>query len=434
MDPVLEKTLQLGCLIRDTTEAEAWRNAWASLVDLRTTISDPNELLTGEIPAVAIVAIRRMDDAAKARPLMFPLLVSQLPPALAPPEIPQALAQYPEARLAFDRLATAMSVAWLTVVFLRRIGAGYPFHDLVYTLPSSPWVRLSNVCDLPLEVSDSLISPDITDAHDLGFERLIPSRWAQIAAALNELVAAIRTDPAYLGLNEAHRAVARRQNLVQELRNARTQFEREYEAIKASGVMREELAFEAERLAQKVYLKRGARIQQYADACHQFNNLIERIYWILSQIAMYEVISCINSRDQRQIQQVSLCGGSPPLLTAVAPTRCRTLEVGQLLHLTLPEAGNLFDGLYQVENLCSKYHVSSGGYVFFRARRLWTCRVGDVTHATQSFSNRAFIPSEDRRVFDGWQIRIGDPDQGGIILEAENLPALEFSANMYLDA
>ena len=222
--------------------------------------------------------------------------------------------------------------------------------------------------ELPWNMGGFLLPKDATDARLIGLNRFMPSMAQQSAASLNHLVTTIKAHDVWLRLKESYQEIERRPNLDKKLRRIRVRFGRGMEKQIRSKPSRSAWHLEAEKLAQRLYSKGGARIRSYMESFLEYERLIERIYWLLSQLVMHECISCITSAVPQQLQQVSLGCGKRRRLTALSETSVKTLEVGQLVHISLIETGHLMDGLYQVEQWHAKHQVGIAARILFRAR------------------------------------------------------------------
>lgn len=345
MDAVLAEALQVAYLVRDSEEGKAWREAWNSLNDLLNPPSimpSPGE----EIPLTELVGALRRSEVAEVRPLLFPLIVGKFSPHLNAAQVRNGLKEHSEALKAYQQLVSCMGLTSLLIAFLRSVGPGYPHEHLAHTLPEVPWRHLSNLQELPWNMGGFLLPMDATDARLIGLKRFVPSLAQQLAASLNLLGATIKTHDVWLQLKESYRQIAGRPNLDKKLRRIRVRFGRGMEKLSHSKPSKSAWHLEAEKLAQRLYSKGGARIRSYMESFLEYERLIERIYWLLSQLLMHECISCITSAVPQQLQQVSLGYGKRRRLTALSETSVKTLEVGQLVHISLIETGHLMDGLY----------------------------------------------------------------------------------------
>jgi len=79
MDAVLDQSLKLACLIRDSAEANTWRQAWNSFLNIPLNTPNIMELPLQQIPFAEHAKHLRQSEQAQARPLVFPLLLAQFP-------------------------------------------------------------------------------------------------------------------------------------------------------------------------------------------------------------------------------------------------------------------------------------------------------------------------------------------------------------------
>ena len=433
MDTVLRSTLGLACQIRDSAEAKAWREAWNVLSSAEFRAWESFRKPTVEIPLTEYIRLVRSTDAAKSRPLMLPLLLSRFSPNLDAARFQTELGERPELQEAFQQMLKCFGLISLIVAFLRRAGPGYPHRDLIYTLPKTPWLELSSMKEVPWNLGEFLPPNGTTDAEIIGLHRVIPTASSSVADRLNDLLESIKNTRIWLELGQTFAAINQRRNLTTELGRARIQFEREMAQISRLSIPKAVWQAKVEDLAQRVYARRGTRIKAYVESFLEYERLIEGIYWILSQLAVYKLISCLISSDDRQLQQIGFGNGKPPLLTALAPTLARTLQVGQLVHITLPETEHELDGLYQVEQLFEKYQLETGSRVLLRSRCLWYCDLPSILEQTRQFSEKTFIPSECIDIGDSTRIDISGPN--GKVTSwriRDSLLSVELPGSMYL--
>ena len=156
MDEVLKQTIKVVCIVRDSVEATSWRHAWQLLDE---TSIDMSGLITApvdQIPVAAYIRGIRTSDQAKSRPTMFPLLVVKPPYIRSIDQIREGLREYPEVWNAFEGLRNCMRFIALLVEYLRVIAPGYPFEDLIFTMPGTPWRELNSSSELPWGLGETL--------------------------------------------------------------------------------------------------------------------------------------------------------------------------------------------------------------------------------------------------------------------------------------
>lgn len=411
MDTVLEQALEIAYLIRDSEEAILWRKAWNSLLHIESRARNIQEVSLEAIPLVERIKHLRISDLGISRPLMFPLLVAYFPLEVNIAQSYEELKSYPEVLEAYRSLVGSLGLVCSLVTFLRSIGSGYPHASLIYTVPGTPWARLSNMKELPWNLGELFDPMGATDARYIGLHRFIPSVSHEVAAGLNDLVTAIKSDNAWRELERSYAAVRQRGNLWKELGQARVQFQRSLDRINQTRMPKVLWEAKVEEEAKKTYSKRGPRIQTYVQSFLDYEWLIERLYWIASQVVMYENISRLTSSEPHQLQQVNISYGQNALLTALAPTLARTLQIGQLVHLQLTETGGTADGIYQVDKWVQRYEVSKGECILFRARSLWYWPLDELLIATKESINRVFVPSEEKDVLGDTWVTIGSADE-----------------------
>jgi len=287
--------------------------------------------------------------------------------------------------------------------------------------------------ELPWNMGGFLLPKDATDARLIGLNRFMPSMAQQLAASLNHLVTTIKAHDVWLRLKESYQEIERRPNLDKKLRRIMVRFGREMEKLSRPKLSKSAWHLEADKLAQRLYSRGGARIRSYMESFLEYERLIERIYWLLSQLVMHECISCITSAMPQQLQQVSLGYGKRRRLTALSETSVKTLEVGQLVHISLAETGHLMDGLYQVEQWYAKHQAGIGARILFRARCLWYCELEDLKRTIGEYADQTFLTSEGKRTLGEWQVIIGpQSDTPKALNVGADIPELELTKTMYL--
>lgn len=431
MDAILAQVLELACLLRNSEEARIWRNSWGALLKTKPGTPNSAEMLLDNVPIIELIGQIRLSDAAQCRPLLFPLVVSKFAPHLRGKDFQSGLENHPKILNAYRELLNCFRFTSLLISSLRSIGPGYPHPNLVYTLPSSPWLELTNRNELPWQLGEVVRGTRTQSAKSL--DRFMPSISQPLAIAIDTLLQTIIDSDTWRQMEKSYRVIQSHKNLIDELGRARTQFEKGLGTLRQSNFPQSLWQDKVEELVSEIYSKRGPRIKAYVDSFLAFEQLIERIYWLVSHIVIFESISTLTTADSRQLQQVSLGCGQNALITALAPTFAETLAIGQLVHLSLVESDHHLDGLYQVENLVQRYEVSSGAHILFRARCLWYCQLADVLQLTCSFGPSVFVPSETMNILEGIMLNITDPD-GDVVasLRPDELISFELSRTMYL--
>lgn len=434
MNAVLDQTLRLACLIRDSDEARAWRVAWNSLQHIQFRTAKLPDTSLEQVPFDEYVGHLCLTDQARSRPLLFPLLLLQYSPHLDPARLQSELQNYPQTLSAYRTLTNGLGLIGQLVTFLRGIGPGYPHEDLIYTLPTTPWAQLSIVKELPWQLGESLIQQKSTgNANQLGLHRFVPSVAAEVAIRSNDLVKAIRSDDAWRQLDSAYDVVSQRKHLVKELREAKSRFKNDCSKIGQVNVPRSLRFTRIEDIARKVYSHRAGQVQAYVQGFLQYEELIERIYWLISQVVMYERISCLASTIPEHIQQISLSRSRKGVLTALSATGARTLQVGQIIYIELPETDHVLDGLYQIEQWVEKYQVDAGFRILFRARCLWNCRVEELAETSKTCVQSTFIPTEAADPLASLHMSISNPDGTATTFAVKDrITALEIPKAMHL--
>lgn len=424
MDTVLEETVRLACLIRNSAEAEIWRKAWGDLPNVYSpapVVSSPEDM-----PFNEYVHHVRLMDQAEARPLLFPFILAQLHPG-NDVDFRVQLGQYPKIRNAMNDLAGGFILARIIITFLRSVGTGFPHESLVYTIPDQVWMKVTSDRELPWCLGDTLNLAQ--DTHRLGLERLIPSVRDEVADSLTKLVAAIRQDPSWHNLDRAYKTVIQNKNLLTELRSAIEQFRKllsvALEKSRPAPISPDKLLS----IVDQIYRKKGDKIKNYHNSFIEFENLIERIYWIVSHIIMCKSVTYLSSADTEVIQQVNIKPGKEQYLTAIAPTFASGVAVGRIVHMSLPEAGGIFDGLYQIINTHEKYQAGTKLRLVLGAQLLWSCQLSSLQSVTSQFPTQIFIPSEKGDFMVGTHLDIG---AGETTLGIRELIGLDLSRTMYM--
>jgi hypothetical protein len=425
---VLKPTLALAQILRDSQEGKNWRNAWRSLGNLEPPKSANFDFR--RMPLTEFMAMARRSEQGESRPMMYCLLLSEPPLNLQPQRITAELAGNPVLRNTFHQLVGCLGCLTSIVGFLRSIAPGYPHPGLIYTLRETHWAHLSSKKELPWSLS--IIPAGHNDAGRLRFEQFVPTVEKETSAAINALVATVRESPVYLALRNAHSQISRRPNLLDELERAKTEFQSRTAQIDRSRLPRPVWMEECEHMVRDIYDRRGPRILSYVKAFLEFEQLVESVYWIISQLAMFEAISCLTTNDPQQIQQVQCDIGEEPFISAVAPTQARTLQVGQLVHIAFPGTDHLLDGIYQIRYLHLYYAIESGARIFLHGPRLWHC----PEEALKEFATTQppiFLPSELGTVLGDMKVAISKPDGSYMTMDVrDEIPRLQFTKTMYL--
>lgn len=431
---VLTQTLKLACLIRDSDDAIMWRQAWSSLSNISV---DMTSLLTApldELPVAAHIRAIRVSEQGQSRPVMFPLLVMKPHFYKNVEQVLLGLKDYPQARQAFGLSRNWLRVIALIVEFLRSIGPGYPHENIVYTAPGTPWRELTSLNELPWGIGEPLLPKNVLDARLIGLDRLVPSVFVPTAQSLNVLVAAIQQCEPWLQLKRTFEKIEHTKNLISELDRIKQHFEKELQKINRPNIITPHWIDQVENLARNSYAKKGDKIGDYINAYLSYQQLIERIYWVLSQLVFYEEISSISSRNFEQLQQVSACEYPEPLITAISKVGAKTLDVGQIIQISLPETEHLLDGLYQIEHIRTLYEIKGGGpRILFRSRRLWDCKQELILKATKDFLRKTIVEELKVKGENEYKIEILDGNTRVASLQAGvDITEFEFVKTMYL--
>jgi hypothetical protein len=424
MNTILEETIRLACLIRNSAEAEVWRKAWEELPNVWTPepmVSSPEDMSFDDY----VVRVR-LSDQAQARPLFFPFILAQLYQR-NDVDFRLQIERYPKIRKAMDELSGSFVLTRYIITFLRSVGTGFPHEELVYTIPDQVWMKVTSDRELPWSVGQSLNMKQ--NARLLGLERFIPSASNQVADSLNRLAAVIRQDPSWNNLDRAYKIIVQNKNLLNELRSSKDQFRKLMVVAREKSRPAPISSEKIQSIADEVYRKKGSKIKTYGDSFIEFESLIERIYWVLSHIIMYKSLTYLNSSDTETLQQVNISPGKEQYLTAVAPTFASGLAVGRIMHISMPEASGIFDGLYQITNTHEKYQAGNRLRLLLGAQLLWSCQLSSLQSITKQFSTQVFIPSEKGDFMIGTHVDIG---AGQTSLGIRELIAFDLSRTMYM--
>ncbi len=386
-----------------------------------------------QIPVEVHLRGVRTSERAEARPIMFPLLLAGFPINLSATRIRSELRDRPEVLGAYSQLAGCLGLTALIVEYLRSIAPGYPHADLVFGVDGTPWTQLSNYSEVPQNVGGPVLPEGATKAADIGLDRFAPSVSVELADQLIDLTGAVSSSAPYLDLKSAYKKVNADQNLQTEIRRARDQFEKELRRVNELKLPRDHWGQEVERISRKVYEKRGLRIQSYVSSFLEYEWLIERIYWLLSQLVIYEVISSLSTAEPNQLQQASINNERPRLVTGLTLTSARSVNIGQLIHLTLCETNGRADGIYQVDQWYSRYDIGVGGRDMLRARSLWECELKELEEIVGACDPPILAPADRRQDRPVFRIEITGHDGKVTSLEAgDPVLNMEIRKSMYL--
>jgi hypothetical protein len=401
MSDVAIRTLHLGTIIRDSLDGQSWRRAWADIV------GHAHEVLGAATPPTpetkrlvrCILELRTtIQRLYRYHPVLFAYFVAWHT-GLDSNTIRNHLSVDPGLLALWNRLEGAFQAIGLIVTFLRRAGLGYPYPDLVHTLPLGVWTYLGRVCEIPWTLSHWLnpgASPS-DSAHAIGLEHYIPSVSEQTAQALDDLASSVRQSQELRTLNTIFRALEQH-DLVPLLREYQGNFQADYDKLVEHGTSGHDLDVQTMALLLQTYhmTGRSRAIRDYTVAFEQYEALLQRIYWLLSHLVFNEVISCITTEDPEQLQQIISFHGEEICVTATAPTHAKTLRTGQLVHLTLPETEHALDGIYQIDRWSLKWSAANGvrAPIYIKATKHWHGKLDRFGTSDASTANSVFVPSE----------------------------------------
>jgi len=408
MDPILACALQLATLIRDSVEAAAWRTAWGTLPNIETPPFDAQTTTVADAPATVQLRLARWSESGQARPLLFPLVAAKFG-AESPAALHAQLADQPAVWAAYQQMVSCLALAGHVLTGLRRIAPGYPDTLLIYTLPDSPWAEVSDIAEVPYDRRGVLTTARQSDPRFSQLQRVVPSITAPVQHALSALHMAIRAGTLWQTLEQTRRQIDQDSRFSMELERARRQFVQDFQRRMPLGGTRATRRV-LQDLEPRAYAQQAAQIQAYVQAFRNYEQQIERIYWLLSQIIMQQSITVLSSTDPAQIQQIHWRTEAGPVLTAIAAQHYHTLNIGGLVYLDLPETGRLLNGIYFVKQWTMRYHVADGIRIYFQAHRMWEGALGELqaaTPATPPATPPVFIPGPDQPLPDLRTMRIG---------------------------
>lgn len=385
-DPILEQTLRLACVVRDSMEAESWRTAWRELGTLgrrsRRYTNTGACRLAIETPA---------RDQGYSRPFLYPLLVEGYS-GLNRSQVKAQLQPTPEIWSPYSKMLECMDTMGSILAFLRRARPGYPNHDLVYTVPNSPWMMLGADCEVPWAYGGhSIRLAEPVDATTLGLGAQLPSIGSQVTKAVNSLLAAIQATDVWQTLKRAQSQIRANRVLEQELAQVRAKFQAELEAYAKLGLPKPIRVRKALELADESFTTLRPRNQAYVTAFREYERILRNVYWLLSQVVIHRVIACVTSAYPERLQQVALTYGKDAALTAVATSQSPFEEPGLLVHVTLAEAGHAFDGLYQIDAKTLKWQLGAQARIILIMRHRWPCTLPHIQEAVGSAAGPIFV-------------------------------------------
>lgn len=430
METILENSIQLSCLIRDSFEGQSWRNAKVILDQIPI---DGTKLRTHDNTEKDIInELALINRSNRVRPLMLPLLLNMYLPTRIVQQFHLAVSQKPPIARAYKQLEQSTIVTSIIVEYLRSIVPGYPHNELIYTLPNTVWRDLSTFKEVPWKFTPFNIPNTFSNAHQIGLEKLFSQSAKPVLDALDSLVKAIKAGEMWYRLEKSHQALNRRHDLHRQLQVGLEEYKKQISKHDMRKLSKFEWYSIQDETARKIYLAYTPRIKNFVNNYLEYEQLLENVYWLLSQIVMFEFISCISSLNSKQIQQISLSRNDRTIITAITRTQARTLSVGQLFHVTLPDIDHLGDGIYQVESIRQRYSPASGTYTYFRARCLWPTKLDRLIEITRSHQNKTFHVESEHSDMDKLMVQIKDNNNNVVTLEAGQYLNLDFSATMYI--
>jgi hypothetical protein len=240
----------------------------------------------------------------------------------------------------------------------------------------------------------------------------LPQSGAAVEAALDRRIEAIRQSELWKELSRVNWTISHNPLLRNELADLRHQFEQEHARIAASGLPRADRYVADERFARRLYRNRGPHITAYWALFLNFARLFSQIYWLITQLGMKGVISCLSTGSRGQLQQVNFYHQADLSLTALTPTFAQTQRAGQLVHITFPEADHTPDGLYQIDVMWLRYRPWTGGIFSLKADLLAHAQRPELEATLGASYSEVFISSEEHPA-DEWRESISILDEDG---------------------
>lgn len=424
---MLKSIINLSVIIRNSSEGAVWRSAWKNLSKLNPDIM-PNPLgdETLELSPEAIISIFCTSESVEARPVMLPFLMARHPVIQNYPDFVKSLNQKPDLFRQYSSLVGQFAFFTLIIGYLRSISPGYPHEKLIFNLPNSPWKDLTNIKEVPLGIEKILI--ERTRGNLLKELSLhIPSKSDAILKALLTISSELQNEPAFVKLDTAVRNISKNENLTTELVNSKNYFEKRLGEMSQTQEPPYIRNNKISNLATQIYQKKGGKILEYVTAYLEFEELIEKIYWILTQFVIREGISCLSVTDATQLQQVMLGNSPNPILTGISRANARSLAIGQLVYLSLSDVQDHFSGLYQVNHVQALYKAGSGIRYYFKANLCWQTPLESFAKLLEIYNSQDFlIKRESITSPDNFRIEISSPQGDPISLELGD-PILNFS-------
>jgi hypothetical protein len=401
ISPVLKQTLKLASVLANAHEVQSWAEAWFKLDRSQLGMAPMNgDLSAAGIPVEHKLYVARAIPAVEVRPLLFTSLLHQLT-GMGEGDWVTALANSPMLLDNYRKLQNLYWLGYILITLLRRASPGFPHDHLLYSRALPSWQESERTCEVPWD--------DFTDllqfGKDFSMDRLVPSCTEEVQKEIRNLILVIKADPTWNRLFAASRHVLRNDSLSKDLQERKAVFWSEMNSYYSSQqpFRRSDLRSRVLEIESAVYADLSPKSRSYVRAFLDYERLLSRIYWVLSQALIHRKVSYVSSMNANQIQQVSIerydyDDGVYPHLEAVTSKEIRTQHPAQLLHITLPETNHMLDGLYQVEVSGFIYSRGNGeARHVFKARQLWSCTLNELTEACKSFKTPLLVGTEADR-------------------------------------
>lgn len=248
------------------------------------------------------------------------------------------------------------------------------------------------------------------------------------------LTSKLQEDATFIRLNHAVKNIEKNKNLVHELGNSKQVFEKQIQEITQVGEPPHIRNQKISDLAFHIYKKNGGRILEYVNAFNEYEALIEKIYWLLTQFVVRENISCLSASDENQLQQVMLGNTPYPLLTAISRSSSRSRSIGQLVHLSISNTKQNLNGLYLVDQTQEMYKSGFGMRYYFKARMLWQTNLQALEVSVEKSGMQGFLRKHEAISSpDSFRLEISSKRDEPLELELGD-PIINFSLSktMYL--
>jgi hypothetical protein len=399
MDQVLQHALLMAVRLRDASSATSWRTAWENIAReartvRRATVRGDSARSAGRDFTLAETLVHlRTGGAFNYHPVLYSYFLRRAT-RHTDADLHTLFSSHPQLLAHYVALEQCFRAITLVIGSIRRIGAGYPHRHLPYVEPMRVWNAIERVCEVPWPetVSAVPVSPSL-NIRQLGLDTLLGADASPVSDNLENLLRALQSTREVQELNGAYEQVVQNGLLI-ELGAARGEFGVRYAELRRQGLRGEELGKEAFVLVLEIYFSRNRIIRNYIEGFERYERLVQRIYWLISQLIFYRIISCVTTRNPNHLQQVLLLHEEEIYVTAVAPTNAHTLHAGQLVHITMPELAGIYDAVFQVRQWNLDWDVGTGARAFVRAEPHWGGRL-HLLSAAVAGADAVFVPSAE---------------------------------------